>query len=205
MENTSLPPTDDWRADILSTWSTERLKTLQVWKSFQNEDLTWRPPDAQKRGRSVHEHMVHQCVSEDRWCSDMLGLTLNKKPLPEVENRENFISVYAELSAERLLLLQNQDTKWWSASTDFFDTKRSHLWIVMRRLLHTAHHRGQLTAYLRCLQKPLWSTYGPTADTGGLALHQAPTIYMHAQADDLLANSSLEGAFPLPGIPQHKP
>lgn len=31
-------------------------------------------------------------------------------------------------------------------------------------LLHLAHHRGQLTVYLRMLDVPVPKTYGPTAD-----------------------------------------
>jgi hypothetical protein len=36
--------------------------------------------------------------------------------------------------------------------------------IFWRRILHTAHHRTQLTVYLRLLNKPVPPTYGPTAD-----------------------------------------
>jgi hypothetical protein len=46
----------------------------------------------------------------------------------------------------------------------------------------------------------LHSTYGPTADTGGLMINHAPTIYAYASQFDMLAG---EGAdrhkTPLPG------
>ncbi len=71
----------------------------------------------------------------------------------------------------------------------------------MRRLLHTSHHRGQLTAYLRRLGRQLWSTYGPTADTGGLNQHAAPTIYAYANEQALLADPTGTSAMPLPGPP----
>lgn len=32
---------------------------------------------------------------------------------------------------------------------------------------HMVHHRGQLTVYLRMLDKPIPSIYGPSADSGG--------------------------------------
>ena len=40
---------------------------------------------------------------------------------------------------------------------------------VLRRLLvnHMIHHRGQLSVYLRLLDVPVPSMYGPTADEGG--------------------------------------
>jgi hypothetical protein len=46
----------------------------------------------------------------------------------------------------------------------FFDVKRQRIWIFWRRVLHTAHHRSQLTVYLRLLGKKVPATYGPTAD-----------------------------------------
>jgi uncharacterized damage-inducible protein DinB len=36
--------------------------------------------------------------------------------------------------------------------------------IVRQHLRHLVHHRGQLTVYLRLLDVPLPSIYGPTAD-----------------------------------------
>ena len=36
--------------------------------------------------------------------------------------------------------------------------------VVRQHLSHLAHHRGQLTVYLRLIDVPLPSVYGPTAD-----------------------------------------
>ena len=35
---------------------------------------------------------------------------------------------------------------------------------IKRRVLHTAHHRTQLTVYLRVMGRAVPATYGPTAD-----------------------------------------
>ena len=48
--------------------------------------------------------------------------------------------------------------------TDFFGVRRQHAWIFWRRVLHTAHHRTQLSVYQRMMDKPVLPTYGPTAD-----------------------------------------
>ena len=42
-------------------------RVLSVWSEFYDEDLPVRPRPDDSRGRSVHEKMVHQCVSEDLW------------------------------------------------------------------------------------------------------------------------------------------
>ena len=52
----------------------------------------------------------------------------------------------------------------WLENRDFFDVRRERIWIFWRRVLHSAHHRTQLTVYLRLLNNTVPSTYGPTAD-----------------------------------------
>ena len=48
----------------------------------------------------------------------------------------------------------------------FFDAVHSRAWIMVRRIAHTSHHRGQQMAMLRMLNREVYSVYGPTADTG---------------------------------------
>jgi hypothetical protein len=49
-------------------------------------------------------------------------------------------------------------------------------------------------AMLRMLGRELHSTYGPTADTGGLMQNHAPTIYAYASVEALLEAESRGGA-----------
>lgn len=185
---------------LVDTYSTERLKVLSVWSEFRDEDLPVRPSQTDARGRSVHEHMVHQCTSENAWFMNMLGIDVGAPPLPDPETRLNFIRRYAEDSAKRLAALQSQQEPWWEAETKFFDVPRSRAWVMTRRIAHTSHHRGQLMAMLRMLARDLHSNYGPTADTGGLMQNHAPTIYAYPNLDALLAGESAGGRkSPLPG------
>lgn len=76
---------------------------------------------------------------------------------------------------------------------------------MVRRIAHTAHHRGQQLALLRVLGREVHSTYGPTADTGGLLKHGAPTIYAYPDEAALLRGEAAGGRkMPLPG-PGHEP
>ncbi|HUJ40645.1 MAG TPA: hypothetical protein VLW54_08875, partial [Candidatus Acidoferrales bacterium] len=59
---------------LIETYATERIKILSVWSEFRDEDLAVRPNTSDPRGRSVHEQMVHQCVSENLWFKNMLGI-----------------------------------------------------------------------------------------------------------------------------------
>ena len=87
---------------LVESYETERVKVLSVWSEFKDEDLPVRPNPNDPRGRSVHEHMVHQCVSEDVWSRTMLGVDVGVPPLPEQERRLEFIRRYAEASTRRL-------------------------------------------------------------------------------------------------------
>jgi uncharacterized damage-inducible protein DinB len=164
---------------LIETYETERIKVISAWSMFTEQELPVRPHPSDTRGRTVHEHMVHQCVSEDNWFRTMLDIDVGAPPLPKNEVRSEFMRQYAEDSGKRLAALRCKDDTWWEGETTFFDVTRSRAWVMTRRMTHTAHHRGQLLALLRMLGRDAHSTYGPTADTGGLMQNQAPTIYAY--------------------------
>jgi len=182
---------------LIETYRTERLKTLCVWSQVPDDRMSFRP---EARARTPHEQMVHQCVSEDTWMSTMLGIVVSLPPLPATELRRSFLEHYAAASSERLALLRQKSDAWFDEETTFFDVRRTRAWVMTRRLTHSAHHRGQLTTYLRLWGQPLYSTYGPTADTGGLFQHKAPVIYRYESIEALLEAESRGGTNPpLPG------
>ena len=187
---------------LIDTYETERLKVLSVWTAFGDEDLGFRPHPSDKRGRSVLEQMVHQCVSEDLWFRRFLGIDVGAPPLPSEETRLPFLRRYAEDSGKRLHALRIQEERWWEEEVDFFEVRRSRAWIVVRRVAHTAHHRGQQMAMLRMLARDLHSNYGPTADTGGLMQNQAKVIYAYPDLPALLlgeARGGTKSSLPGPG------
>jgi len=179
---------------LVETYETERMKVVSVWSEFHDEDLLVRPNANDSRGRSVREQMVHQCVSENLWFTGMLEIDVNAPPLPATETRLEFIKRYAEDSGKRLAALKGKDDAWWQSETKFFDVQRSHAWVMVRRIAHTAHHRGQQMAMLRMLGRDLHSNYGPTADTGGLMQNHAPTIYGYPSLNALIDGESAGGA-----------
>jgi uncharacterized damage-inducible protein DinB len=186
-------------AFLAETYATERVKVVSVWSEFRDEDLPVRPRSGDPRGRSVQEQMVHQCVSEDLWFRNMLGIDVGAAPLQKFETRMEFMKRYAEDSGKRLEALQEKDEAWWEEEVKFFDVQRSRTWVMTRRTTHTAHHRGQLMAMLRMLGRDVHSNYGPTADTGGLMQNHAATIYAYGSLEDLLEGESIGGKkAPLP-------
>jgi len=134
--------------------------------------------------------------------TNMLGITVSLTSLPAEETRQQFLEHYAAASAQRLRALETKTDDWFEAETRFFDVARSRAWVLTRRLTHSAHHRGQLTAYLRIWGQALYSTYGPTADTGGLAANGATVIYRSTDVEALLTDAPAPG---LPGVGDKSP
>ncbi len=179
---------------LVDTYRTERLKTLSVWSQIPDARMLFRP---EPRARSPLEHMVHQCMSEDAWMNSMLGISVSRPALPPQETRLAFLEHYAVASAERLESLTAMPDSWFEEATQFFEVVRSRAWVLVRRFTHSAHHRGQLTCYVRSWGQALYSTYGPTADTGGLAKNGAKVVYRYGSVEELLAGEVRGGATPL--------
>jgi uncharacterized damage-inducible protein DinB len=182
---------------LVDTYRTERLKTLSVWSQIPDGQMRFRP---EPRARTPLEQMVHQCMSEDAWMKSMLGITVSRPVLPAEETRLAFLEHYAAVSEERLAALAARVESWFEETVQFFDVPRSRAWILVRRLTHSAHHRGQLIADVRSWGQPLYSTYGPTADTGGLPKNGATVVYRYRSVEELLDAESRGGVWPpLPG------
>jgi hypothetical protein len=86
---------------------------------FRDDDLPVRPNGIDTRGRSFHEHMVHQCVSEDISFRTMLDIDVGVPPLPKEEVRLEFIRQYEEDSGKRLVVLGNKGEAWWEGETTY--------------------------------------------------------------------------------------
>lgn len=147
----------------LDTYASETNKVISVWANFADSDLGYRPHASSS---SVADIMKHQLLSERRFFAEFLGVleVAAEQVLPQMLSIEGFNKRMLELASPRLGFMAERDEEWWQAVVPFFDTHRQRIWIFWRRVLHTAHHRTQLTLYLRSLGKPVPATYGPTAD-----------------------------------------
>jgi uncharacterized damage-inducible protein DinB len=148
---------------LLKTYASEVNKLNSVWNEFAADDLSFKP---HPRSTTVAEIMTHELLSQRRFFGEFLGLP--EVPANEVLLQDRTPNAFAarmvELSRKRLDFLAKQDDAWWLAVVPFFDVERERIWILWRRVLHTAHHRAQLGVYLRLLNKKVPSVYGPTAD-----------------------------------------
>ena len=148
---------------LLKTYASEANKLNSVWLEFSEDDLGFRP---HARSSTVREIIEHELLSERRFFGEFLGLPEPpaEQVLPETRTPVSYATRMLDLSRARLKFLADRNQEWWLTVVPFFDVERERIWIFWRRVLHTGHHRTQLTVYLRLLDKRVPSTYGPTAD-----------------------------------------
>ena len=152
---------------LTQTYETEILKTIGIWQAFPEDKLGWRPAP---KSRTVAEQMEHQCKSEHAWMKKMFGIDTGNE-LPNEPTRGAYIAKYRGNASQRLVILRSQPAAFWTETVAFFDVQRPRAWVMLRRIAHSAHHRGQLITYLRVLGQRVPSVYGPTADTGDKVLY----------------------------------
>jgi uncharacterized damage-inducible protein DinB len=150
---------------LVDTYASETSKTAGVWTELRDDQLDFRP---HQRSSSVRQILVHQILSERRFFAEFVGLAE-----PPVESLlppgdPPAAAAYADrllaLARPRLAPLAEADEAFWLAEVPFFDVRRQRIWVVWRRILHTAHHRAQVGLALRMLEARVPPTYGPTAD-----------------------------------------
>jgi uncharacterized damage-inducible protein DinB len=153
-------PADQHLVDV---YTSEINKTASVWRAFDAATLDFKP---HPKSTSVSDIFRHELLSGRRFFGEFLGL-----PEPDAVSVisdpitvEAAVARLADLARARLPHLARGSRAWWDEPVKFFDVERSRAWVFWRRILHSAHHRTQLTVYLRLLDRPVPPIYGPTAD-----------------------------------------
>lgn len=149
---------------LLDTYASETSKVVSVWREFSEQEMGFKPAD---RSSTVLDIMKHQLLSERRFFAEFIGLAGEPEPaalLPGELTPAGFCKRNEELCRPRLARMAEGTETWWLEVVPFFDVRRQRIWVFWRRVLHTAHHRTQLSVYLRLLGRTVPSSYGPTAD-----------------------------------------
>ncbi len=148
---------------VLDTYASETNKVIAVWQCFESADLDFRP---HPKSSTVADILKHQLLSERRFFGEFVGTPEPPPPevLPAALELDACITRMVELARPRLKFFAEQTADWWMQDVPFFGLTRQRIWVFWRRVLHTSHHRTQLTVYLRMLNKPVPSVYGPTSD-----------------------------------------
>ena len=147
----------------LRTYASETNKVASVWSLFSDDDLAFRP---HPRASSIGDILKHQLLSERRFFGEFIGAPEppGAEVLPATFTVHSASHRLVELARPRLGFLASKARDWWLTHVPFFDVERERVWVFWRRVLHTAHHRTQLTVYLRVMNRAVPPTYGPNAD-----------------------------------------
>jgi uncharacterized damage-inducible protein DinB len=148
---------------LLDIYVSEINKVASVWRGFDDGVLDYRP---HAKSTTVGDVFKHELLSGRRFFGEFIGLpepdAATVVPAPIAVDA--CIARLADLARARLPHLARASREWWDTPVRFFDVERTRLWVFWRRVLHSAHHRTQLTVYLRLLDRPVPPIYGPTAD-----------------------------------------
>ncbi|HLH02602.1 MAG TPA: DinB family protein [Bryobacteraceae bacterium] len=160
---------------VVDTYASETNKLISVWRCFSDADFAFRP---HPKSSTVEEIIRHELLSGRRFFGEFLSGSEpgGKDVVPSTMSIEACSERMRMLARRRLDFLASRAEEWWLEEQPFFDVTRQRIWIFWRRVLHTAHHRTQLTVYLRLLGRDVPPIYGPTADvawTGADPTHTA--------------------------------
>lgn len=147
----------------LDVYASEVNKLGSVWRAFDDRVLDYAPHAKSTAAGGIFKH---ELLSARRFFGEFLGLNEPDAAaaVPSPLTVAACVARLAECGSERLRQLAPQPRGWWDAPVKFFDVERTRTWVFWRRILHSAHHRTQLTVYLRLLDRPVPSIYGPSAD-----------------------------------------
>src|SRR4029450_5582270 len=144
--------------------------TKRLFDIIPEDKLSWRPhPKAKSLGElAIHIAWLQGAVAE---LAQPESVELpNFQPDTEATSRAQIMEVFSESLKKAKEVVNVTDAQ---AMAEFTITKNGRTITAMPRIAfwrsillnHNYHHRGQLSTYLRQLDVPLPSIYGPSADT----------------------------------------
>lgn len=153
-------------AHLLALWKKETAATRSVLAAMPQAGLDYRPHPKSRSARELAWHLA----TASRWFTvDMLQLPVKGATREEwskpPEAASEFAEAYGRLTGKIGAAIAQVDSAWLARETDFFGTKMTNAAILGHMFLHDAHHRGQLTAYLRPMGGKVPAIYGDSADT----------------------------------------
>ena len=161
---------------ILAELDQEAEATRRLLDIIPEDKFDWRPhPKAKSLGElAMHIAVLQGNVAQlgDKDVADVSDIPRND---PAAESRAQISQAYSDSLAKAKQIIGGTDDQkavsgWQLNNGDQVAVAmpRNAFWRTVL-LNHFYHHRGQLTTYLRTLDVPLPSVYGPSADTNPFA------------------------------------
>ena len=151
---------------LISEFDQEMATTRRLLERVPSEKAAWKPhPKSFSLG-----HLTQLLARMPRWLLEMLGSTgldLSESNPYSLETTETLLAEFdLNVRDARDALSKGADmSEPWSLTMRghvLFTAPRGE--VVRQHINHIIHHRGQLSVYLRLIDVPVPSIYGPTAD-----------------------------------------
>lgn len=155
---------------ILAELDQEAATTRRVLARVPQAQLSWRP---HAKSMTLGKLALHVATNPGNVASLASGEGLTVPPKftqPEATSHQEIMDAFeASLEQARALLGGMDDARalsLWTMSRDGKTVMSMPRLALLRAIMlnHWYHHRGQLTVYLRLLDVPVPSVYGPSAD-----------------------------------------
>ena len=161
-------------AAIVQELENEATTTRRVLERVPSDKLTWKP---HAKSMSLGELALHVAMSPGVICGWAAQDVSQFKgdPLPKPNSTEEILAAHDQsIKTSKDLLGQIGDAgldQMWSAKAGDNTLMSMPKATLVRAIVmnHWIHHRGQLSVYLRLLDVPLPSIYGPSADENPFA------------------------------------
>ena len=156
---------------LIAEMEQEAKATRRVFERIKNEHLAWKPHEkSMSTGQlSYHVAMIPGRVS-NIFKPDVFDVTSAKFERPSVEDAQQLIPSLEESVAEAKTFLQGLDDArvlgTWKMVAGEKELNSMPRIAGIRAIMfnHLYHHRGELVVYLRLLNIPVPSVFGPSAD-----------------------------------------
>jgi uncharacterized damage-inducible protein DinB len=140
----------------------EWMTTVKVIEAIPEDQKDWKPaPDS----RSAWELAVHICRSDVWFLNGVLTKDFapgpQEPPAPTVQGLADWYRHEMPKMLERVLALPPSEL---AAIVDFYGTKLPNAHFLVWQATHNAHHRGQLSVYLRPMGARVPAIYGGSFD-----------------------------------------
>lgn len=156
---------------LLGTLEMEIPITLSVFRAVPADQLTYRPDPVSKTALALLRHIT----LEDEWL--LLGVADGAfAPLPDDSDAcglmtpDDAIARYRERMPAALARVREVSGESLIQDVDLMGMfQMPAIQFLSMMVRHSAHHRGQLTAYLRAMGGKVPAIYGPSADSAAAA------------------------------------
>ena len=159
---------------IVAELDQEAQTTMRVLERIPNGNLGWRP---HPKSFSLGQLAMHIASVPGGIASAIVPDTMEVPNFaqPEAKSRQEILDAFSKSMATAKDTLKGMDDarlgSTWSLLRDGKPVLTMPRIAVVRSIMmnHVYHHRGQLSVYLRMLDVPLPSIYGPSADENPFA------------------------------------